>query len=716
MKLKKGWMIAPLLLAACGSSSEEEQEQIDYSTFDDAAVMAIFDEGDYAKVLEIVRGQEDLSIDDKADHLIAARVHTIFLNGIAAEVAIEKAVEAGAEPTEVALLLARALLLQGKYQQAEKVLEDTVLLEQDAYEALLLRGDINKEVGKNSNARGFYEAAIKDQPDAFRGYVGLALLELYEGNLQSAAELSAAAEERAPDDPIVLYVRGVTLRYQQQLEEAKTYLVRAVEMHPAHVMAHLELVGIHVEERNVPEAEKNLDAVFAVSPEHSMALYYSALILAANGEAEKAEEILLRIGDLTRNFPPAARVYGHVAYRLGKYSTAQPYLKRFLEIIPGDRATRLALAESLTRRGRAREALQYLQPLIGEDSTDLEAFLQASAASGLLGEVTIARGFLSKAETLASGREVDQELVRSLSRRHALARFMTGEREQALAQLRAMYDKDREDFVSLTLLVNMQMETGDLGGAEATSKELIELAPGNPLGMNMLGSIRHRQKRPEDAIELYDSALQINAGYVSALKNRALSYLVMDKFAEAATDLELVVSKIPNDAHAQGMLGRAYLQMGRAKEAVPFLQRAEKAFPTSAIIATDYSQALAALNYTSSAISKARVAKELAGNNEGLVKFLDDHIATWESAIAEQKRQREEEEAERRRKAKEEAERRAKEEAERKAAEEAEKAKQEAEEGAEAEPVDDTGEAEPVPDEEEPDEDEPDPTAWSLAG
>ncbi|MEX0297971.1 MAG: tetratricopeptide repeat protein [Kordiimonas sp.] len=670
-----------LMVSACSSDEEVAEEKIDYASFDTAAVQALFDVGEFEQVFTIVRAQDELRVADKDDYLILADVFLVLLNGVGAEVALEKAKEKDADELEITIRLARAYMLQTEYEDALATLGDVVLTGDDAYQALLLRGDIHREMNEAERSRFFYEAAISDQREQFKGYLGLALLELRLGNLQEAERLATEASKYVEEDAIVEYVQGTTARYLLRTEDAVAHLKRAVELHPAHILANLELAGIYIDKQEFETAQSYLDFVYSIAPEHQQARYHSALILAIQGKTKEAEDLLLRIGDYTREFPPAARVYGHVAFQLGKFTTAQPYLERFLDMVPEDRITRLALAESLTRRGEPEEALQRLQPLLQDNETDFEAYMQAASAAGLAGDMIIAIDFISKAKAIAeSNGQEDQQMLTALGQRLALTRFMNGDLEKAAEQLQAMYRENPADLTSLTLLANLQMEGGDLDSARETVLRIIEIEPKKPIASNLLGAILFRQGELDAAIVSYNEAIKRNPNYISALKNRGLAYVMKREHEKALADLNKVLEAVPEDSHVHGMIGRAYLELDQVDSAIEFLQKAEAAFPRSSLILSDHSEALAKKGFMQSAISKAKLARQYADANGGLAKYLDTTIETWEKEEAERQAVLAAEEARKREEFRVQQAEKAKADAERRAAEAVKEAEREAEE------------------------------------
>ncbi len=642
------------MLAACGDA--EEQADIDYTAVTDAEIDALVEAGDFRQVVAILEAQEKADLADAHDYLVLAKIYNDILDGVAAEVALEKAREAGAEETLVTLPLARALVAQREMDRAWAVLEEGELAAADRFDALLLRADIARDREGVEAARGYFDQAIAEQPDHFGGYLGLATLAFTQGDLTEAYRLAEQAGAEAPDDPGVLHVRGAIARYQGQHEVAVELLSEAVAARNGYLLAHLELAGTYIDMRKFDNAQKELDAVYAISPGNPMAQYHSALILAMNGKPGEAEALLLRTGDLTRLYPPAARTYGHVAYQLGKYSTASMYLERFLKSQPEDRLTRLALAESISQRGRAREALAVLQPLLERQEGDLEAVLMAAAAHGALGEVAKVRDRLKEARDLAAKRGPEGEtLMKGLTRRLALARFFAGDQEGATAELEAYYLQHQDDVESMAVLANLWLGQGNYAAAEDLALKIQEQVPGSAQASNILGSIKYRQRDYKAALTHFDAALEANGEYQSALKNRALVFIALSRFDEAERDLVPLSAEAPSDGQLHAMLGRVYLQKGDAQKAMAELRQAEEILPTSAIVAADMSLALARQGYYSSAINKAATAQKLAeGTDPGLASYLAELIDGWQETVKAQAEADAEREAERRTKLEEE--------------------------------------------------------------
>lgn len=630
-------------LAACGTSENEEEQKIDYAAFDDTAVEKLVDGGDFQAAIDILKGQEELGIADKQDFLVQAKIYGDRLDGVATEVAIEKAREKGATIPETALALSKALVTQGRYSDALQSLEELEQTPETAYEILLLQADIANAQEDYDKARGYFNQAVENRPDDMSGYLGLAVLELEQGNFEKADVHALEAAAYSDQDPIVDYVRGTVARYQRRLPDAISFLEKATGRNAGHVPALLELAGAYIENNEFQKARNQLEAAFKITPGNPMLKYYDGLIYAIEGRQAEAEEMLLKSEDLIKTYPPATRTYAHVAYRLGKCENAQPYFERFLGRVPNDKMTVLALADCYTRMGKPERALGAIKPILDVDPNDMDANLQAAGAAGLLRDLRQAKPILEKAFLLAAQNDnVDDATRKMIGRRLAHVLYSTGEADAAARNLMMLQEKYGVDAQSLILLSNIQMEIGDLATAEQTVLQLMKLEPGSVEALNAMGALRFRQRNLDEAIDYYDQAIAKSPRYQSALKNRALAYIGVGKFDAAEEDLLLLFREVPDDGELRGLMGRVYLEQQKPLEAMKQLKQAHQQSPKAVMIAADYALALARSGYVASAISQAEKTKGLIKNGgEKITAYLDGLIADWEQQDLERRQQSE---------------------------------------------------------------------------
>jgi len=625
-----------IVLSACGDSSTTSSghgDLGDLTAYDAGSLRKLIDEGQTAKALDVIRERDQRRLATIPDYLILADIYLERLNGVAAQVAIEKARFSGALGKVTALKMAHALMLQRKFDEAEKELFLVELTSKDGFDALLMQGQIALENGKVEQARKLYSFAHDIEPNNSKVDIQLAILEISQGNWELAKQAAEKAAQADSNDAAPLYLLGAISRQEREAEIAATYLQKALVLSPDYFSAKLELIGAYIDLEQREKAEEMLVDVVSVAPQNTLAQFYIAFLEAEESNWGAAEELLLRTGELLKTFLPAKRLYGHVTFHLGKHEIAAGYLQQVLKSVPGDRLTRLALAESLRKTGRADEALAILMPTLGSDQQDVVAQTQAGAANMALGNLELAKQHHENAVKLAQETDVqDEALLSSLKDNQAVAEFAAGNHKIAIDLMKKITEGDKGTVRQMTALANMQIDTGDLAGAIRTTAKLKKQAPEEAVVYNLEGSIAYRMDKLDTAVATLSKALTINPDYPSALKNRALTYSKQEKYDLARADLDRLAPMAPQDGQVHGMLGDANLALDDFPAAIRAYEQARKLIPTSPSYAANHAHALGLAGFYKEALVAADEALKLAPKNKALQKYLQPLVKKYKKA------------------------------------------------------------------------------------
>jgi len=603
-----GWSITGPALGQTTSNSDafnEVQRLFDDRQFEDAK-----------NILTRMSASGDLAIEK---YLWLSRVQLELGAGIAAETAIERARELGADYASTAVPYAKALLVQGKYTGALEALRGVSIPTGLRSQAYIVLGDAHFALRKYDDAQRDYNLSVETDETNFQPYLGLARLALRGGRLADAQVLASKAEKRDPRNTMVQYTLGLISRYMGNLENAEGYFLEAVNLFSSNLMANIELASIRINQNRISEAEDFLDTVFAVSNEQPMAIYLTAVILASRGEYEEAELNLLRVQRLTETYLPAIYVRGMIAYQLGKNDAAERALEKVIEVRPNNKAARMALAGTYANQQRPRAALRMLQPLLqAEERVDTAVLSMAAAASIAAGEVE--RGKLLYQRVAEAQSTSGAPSVTGAQQKFAMAQFVSGNADDAVTTISSVSAGVGAEIRELGVMASMQIRNADMAGAETTIEKIIETAPERALGYNMRGTLAYKRGEYEQAIGSFSEALSRNKEYYAALRNRGLAYFRQGDYQEAEKDLKRLLSQQPNDARSKAVLGKTLLTMGEAEEAVPYFKEAMRDIPNSTILSADYSQALAEAGNTTRAIEQARFTAKKGANKPDILK------------------------------------------------------------------------------------------------
>lgn len=254
---------------------------------------------------------------------------------------------------------ARAWIVWRRAARAFDSLNDALRVDPGNYEALLAEADAKRIQSDFAGAEQAYQALLKTAPTSADAYLGLGLVYATQNAPDKALAALRKANELNPNDPDIQYELG----RRASGADAVALLKRAV-----------------ANRQHWPEAELEL----AIAQLHA-------------GDAANAEAGLKAYLKLTPGSPIAIANHGAALVALGRYSEAEPELRKALEQIPNDYDTSFALAQLYEHTDRHEEAFtQY------RNAADLKrenpAPLLAGARLGLkLGRPVMASALLDKA-------------------------------------------------------------------------------------------------------------------------------------------------------------------------------------------------------------------------------------------------------------------------------------------------------------------------------
>ena len=121
---------------------------------------------------------------------------------------------------------------------------------------------------------------------------------------------------------------------------------------------------------------------------------------------------------------------------------------------------------------------------------------------------------------------------------------------------------------SFEQMINAAVATGRPQDAEAHARELVRLAPTEPGALLAASEFHRSQDRLDQALELVDKALDINAGDQQARHSRGLVLFDMADYRRASEELWQVASHQPNSVSVHCRLSDSLLLSGEWEEAI----------------------------------------------------------------------------------------------------------------------------------------------------
>ncbi|MDJ0837708.1 MAG: sulfatase-like hydrolase/transferase [Acidobacteriota bacterium] len=162
--------------------------------------------------------------------------------------------------------------------------------------------------------------------------------------------------------------------------------------------------------------------------------------------------------------------------------------------------------------------------------------------------------------------------------RMAVANSLLGNKQAALDHFRKA-GKLSEDSVDLHHYLGMHyMRFGEWERAAQRFTHVLERLPYKRAALENLGKIRERQKRPDEALSLFQRALAIKEDPDLRLRCGYL-YMAKRETDRAIDDFETASQLMGNDFPANLDLGVCYLDAGRRREAATVLERVPASDP-----------------------------------------------------------------------------------------------------------------------------------------
>ena len=225
--------------------------------------------------------------------------------GRSAEKEIRAALRRNATDGGLKLLLGKALLIQGRYQDALGAIADDLTADQaQRAEILLLRGKAFLGLRRYEQAADALREADRLRPEDVRAKVGYAQGLVSQGKTDEAEREVDIALSRNGKSPEALLLKGELRRLKRDLKGAVDRFDRVLAANPGNLLALLGRAAALIDLNRDNEAVADIQAVFRRVPNHPLAHYFNALILAKKKDYIGAQDSLQAMGRYLDEYLP----------------------------------------------------------------------------------------------------------------------------------------------------------------------------------------------------------------------------------------------------------------------------------------------------------------------------------------------------------------------------------------------------------------------------
>lgn len=503
-------------------------------------------------------------------HLLMAEMSMAIGNPYLAEVELKKARDSGVAPEAIKVEMARALLMQGRVEEALKQAEPSErdstgnrqrLLDMQA-RALLALGKLDE-----SCARA--QAAHDLQPDTVIAAQAIARCAVLSGkDYQRAEDLLRGALKKDPNDATTLSQLGDVLRLRGQLPKAVESYQAALAHDPLQLSTRTRLIDLYLDDDRLEEARKLIQDGLKVANAPKL-LYLQALVDFRQGNHAKAAESLAQFLKNDPDYMPAVFLNGAIALNLNKIEQAAKELGRYLAQHPDNARARRLLASAQLRQGGARQALETLKPLLDGASADGIALTQAGEAYQVLGEHRQAIGSLQQAASLDPKGGRQRTLL-------GMSYLAAGDSASAVTELTRAAQLDAGSTQADRLLIGYYMGRNAFDQALAAIVNMEKKSPPNdPEPHNQRGLAYLGKKDYGAARASFEKARSLNPAYLPAASGLArLDVLQSKNYKAAQQRFEAVLTSDKGNVDAMVALARLAEMQRKDNEYADWLRKA----------------------------------------------------------------------------------------------------------------------------------------------
>ncbi len=497
-------------------------------------------------------------------------LHLELGDAASADKELRKAASLGVAADKVQPLLARSMLMQGKFKE----LLDEVKPEQATATPVLLarRGDAHLALGDKDKAKEAYEALLAVNENSGDGLIGLARVAAMDNDLGAASRFISDATSREPGNAEAWMMMGNLQRSQGKVKEALASYDKVLAINPAHRSANIEKAYVHIGANDLAAAKADIDTAKKHWGADLNVTYAQALLDYTGGKNAEAKESLQKILKLAPNHLPSILLAGAVELNLGANRQAEQHLRKYLETLPNNLYARKLLAQALLKNNQPAEATAVLAPALKDGNQDAQLLALTGQSYLQTRDFAKASAYLEQASALAPG-------AASIRTSLGLSKLGQGDWDKAIGELERAATLDPKNTEAGFALVQAELRRGQFDKALAAVQALEKTQPDNATVHNMKGGVYLSKQDTKNARASFEKSLALNPVYFPAAANLARIDIAEKNPAAAKKRFETLLAKDKKNIEAMNALATLELQANRPEAATSWLEKAQAENP-----------------------------------------------------------------------------------------------------------------------------------------
>ena len=345
-------------------------------------------------------------------------------------------------------------------------------------------------------------------------------------------------------------------------EEQADLFRKAIQAKPDFLEAHYNLGLVYANQKKMPEASAELEAVLKIEPEFDAGIYMLLATTYQGSGDSKAAIAALEEG--LRREPKSSkflRALAYLQFNNKNDAAAIQNLLRLLDMEPNDASIHMDLALLYQRNNDLEKAEEHFQDILRQDPANYEAHYNLAI---LYSRQKRSADAAAEFETANKIRPGDADLLERLGDAYA---FQSQHAKAVAAYKAALQNTGDQGSILAKLgfsLANLNRIEEAVGALERAEK-LNDKSADIPF---LLGDLYSELKRFDDAIAAYTKSIQINPKQKEVHYNLGTLFAEQNRLDDARTELKIAVDLDPDYAAAWSNIALVAEKLERDAEAI----------------------------------------------------------------------------------------------------------------------------------------------------
>jgi putative PEP-CTERM system TPR-repeat lipoprotein len=505
------------------------------------------------------------------------------------------------------IAMARLLLTKNDPAGADRKIDEALALAPHDSQALDVKGITMFSRGDAQAALGFFNQALKENPQNLQALLDRANIYADRGQLDDAEKDLKSVQRTSPNSAMAAYLEAL----------------------------------VDVRRANWRKADAALAKLSSVMERLPESYLLAGMVKYNLNQLEQAEAFLNRYVARRQDKPQAYALLGSLALRQGNADRALAMLNQAATSMPDSPEIKGMLAQAYMAKGDYPKASALFDDAVKAQPDNASLRTQRALNRFTSGETGAAVTELS--DVFKSGTtQAGPPLV--------LAALRAARIDEAAQAAEALIKQDPNDLINQQLLGVVRVAQHNLPEAEKIYRGILEKQQDQPTVRRNLAQVYLAMNRPADAKKLFQDRLAKDAKDASSLQQLAAIslrekdydgavqllrkaaeavpadssprfaligvYEMQKKWPDAIKEARAVVAAFSGNLQARDLLGRLYYASGDVQNGLATFRDAVRAFPNSAVLYADYGSAAAAAKDFPTAITALNKAIQLNGGND----------------------------------------------------------------------------------------------------